>query len=186
MVTQKNGSRAVCSAATAGLAVAAAAAVTFLAAQQRRYGELRERLDGLESAGEHHRHAALIQQQRLHFELLSKAMDNPDLAAVLDTYEEELAPGVRRQYLFANAVYTNTLLALRIGIVNREELYGHLRMICRSEAFRDYWDATRHHRASLKSTSDEAELGRLVDGLVQDLNEAETDEWWVLGEPPVD
>ncbi len=41
-------------------------------------------------------------------------------------------------------------------------------------------------RASLNDTSEEARLGQMVDGLVRDLDEADTDEWWVVGNPPTD
>ncbi|RII09419.1 hypothetical protein DSC45_30540 [Streptomyces sp. YIM 130001] len=171
-------------ATAAGLTLAVAGMLAQFRSQHRKYDELRLRIDRLTAAEEHHRHTALIHQQRLQLTLLCKAVDDPELADVLDTYDEPLDPGVRRQYLFANAVYTNALLALRVGIVNREELYGHLRMICRSPVFQQYWHATRHHRASLKDGSDEVELGLLVDGLIRDLEDADTDEWWVVGEPP--
>ncbi|MCQ4207611.1 MULTISPECIES: DUF6082 family protein [Streptomyces] len=132
------------------------------------------------------RHASLTEQHRLHFDLLCKAMDDPALAAVLDTYEEAVSPERQRQFLFANALYTNALYFHRIGAMSRRELYGHLRVICQNPIVRDYLVATRHHRASLEGTSDEAELGRMVERLLLDLDEADTDEWWVVGEPPCD
>ncbi|NEB80265.1 hypothetical protein G3I40_34415 [Streptomyces sp. SID14478] len=130
------------------------------------------------------RHAALTEQHRLHFDLLCKAMDDPALAAVLDTYEESVPPERQRQFLFANALYTNALYFHRIGALSRRELYGHLRVICQNRIVRDYLTATRHHRASLDDGSDEAELGRMVEQLLQDQEGADTDEWWVVGEPP--
>ncbi|QIB48674.1 hypothetical protein G3H79_08485 [Streptomyces aureoverticillatus] len=111
-------------------------------------------------------------------------MDDTTLAAVLDTYDEDVPLEKQRQFLFANALYINALHAHRIGAMNIEELYGHLRVMCQNEIFRDYWEATRHHRASLHGTSKEAELGRMMDRLARDLAETDTDEWWVVGEPP--
>ncbi|MET7698105.1 DUF6082 family protein [Streptomyces sp. NPDC005485] len=179
MVTQNFGVRGWGSAATAGLAFAAGA-LAALAAQQLRYEERRLRAERSDS-----RQAMLTEQQRMQFYLLSKAMDDPDLASVYSTVQVE-SPTQRRQYLFAHAMYTNALLAYRVGVVNWEELHGHLRVICRNDLFRDYWHAHHEHRASLEDASQEARVGRMVDGLIHDLDEADTDEWWVVGEPPTE
>ncbi|MFC9846892.1 DUF6082 family protein [Streptomyces sp. NPDC060223] len=137
------------------------------------------------------RRTALIEQHRLHFDLLCKAMDDPALAAVLDTYESEIPPEKQRQYLFANALYVNALYFHRIGALTLPELYGHLRMICRNAIFREYWLATCHHRESLPDAAEEAQLGKMMDSLVQDMDalvrerdNGDLDEWWVVGEPP--
>ncbi|MFE6483950.1 DUF6082 family protein [Streptomyces sp. NPDC057757] len=172
MVTQSSGVRGWSSAVVVGLAFTAGT-VALLTAQQRKHNSLRLR----------------VEQQRMHFHLLSRAMDDPDLAAVMSTVDlsDEPAakrPTLRRQYIFANAWYTNTLQLYRTGSVNSQELYGHLRVICQSGIFRDYWEATRHHRESLAYTSEEARVGRLVDGLIHDLEETDSEEWWVVGEPP--
>lgn len=133
--------------------------------------------------GDGSRPAGFAQQQQLQLYLLDKALADPDLAAVLSTVEVE-SPTQRRQFLFANALYSNALLAHRIGLVTWEELHGYLRITCRNPIFRAYWDATRPHRASLVESSDEARAGRMVDALIADLDDAETDEWWVVGMPP--
>ncbi|MFF1381754.1 DUF6082 family protein [Streptomyces sp. NPDC058308] len=130
------------------------------------------------------RNAALTEQHRLHFDLLCKAMGDATLAAVLNTYDEPVPPERQRQFLFANALYINALHAHRIGAVTLQELYGHLRVMCQNPIFRQYWDATRHHRASLDHSSDEAKVGRVMDRLAEELDHADTDEWWVVGEPP--
>lgn len=163
----------------------AVAAGGLLAA--RRHGQaLQKRLEKHEHscAATHQHHINLANQQRLHWELLSKAMEDPDLAAVLDTYEGDISATKHRQFLFANALYTNMLLAYRIGNVTQAELFGYLRGSLQNPVFREYWEAARPHRASLEPDSEEAKVGRMVDGLVQDLDEADTDEWWVVGEPP--
>lgn len=182
MATQNTASGRGRSAAIASLAVAVGAAA--LLTHLRKYDELRQRLDRIEQAGLAQRHADLSHQQQLLVGLLSKAMDDPDLAAVLDTYETAVSPRTQRQFLFANALYTNVLHAYRVGLVNWEELRGYLRITCKNAIFRQYWEATRHHRASLKESSDEARLGRMVDQLIRDLDDAE--EWWVAGELPND
>lgn len=182
MCTQKFAIRGLCPAAAAGLAFALGA-LAAVAAQQRGCATPRSGDDRLKQS-EGARQAALAQQQRLQSDLLRKAMDDPDLAAVLDTFGSSPDPRTLRQYLFANLMYTNTLLAWRLGTVNWEELHGHLRLICQNPIFRNYWAATGPHRASLVDASDEARLGRMVDGIIQGLEEADTEEWWVVGEPP--
>lgn len=167
---------------TAALALTTGA-LAMVSRRQRRLDELRLRIEQLERAGS--RHLQLVQQQQLQFSLLSKAIDDPDLAAVLSTVDD-VTPLRRRQFLFANAIYTNALLAYRIGTVSLEELHGHLRVVCQNPIFREYWEATRPHRASLPDSSNEARVGRMVDELFRDLDEADTDEWWVVGEAPHD
>jgi hypothetical protein len=130
-----------------------------------------------------------VEQQRLNLHLLSKAIDDPELAAVMSTVDLSAEPvqdhpRLRRQYLFANALYTSILNAFFTGNVTRQELYGQLRVLCQSGPFRGYWGATRHHRRSLDPSSEEARVGRMMDDLIRDLDEADTDEWWVVGEPP--
>ncbi|MEU7058815.1 DUF6082 family protein [Streptomyces sp. NPDC046197] len=164
MTTQSSGIRRIVSAAQTKLAAAAGS----LAAASAR----------------HNRRAALTEQHRLHFDLLCKAMDDPALAAVLDTYESEIPLEKQRQFLFANALYVNSLYFYRIGALSRGELYGHLRVMCQNTVFREYWQATRHHRKSLPATSEEFLLGRMMDDLIQELADADTDEWWVVGRPP--
>ncbi|MFE8953698.1 MULTISPECIES: DUF6082 family protein [Streptomyces] len=129
--------------------------------------------------------AALAEQHRLHFQLLCKAMSDPELAAVLDTYETDVPPQKQRQFLFANAMYINALYYHRIGAMTLSELHGHVRVMSRNRIFREYWVATRHHRESIAS-SDEASLGAVMDALVTEmdafLEDADDGEsWWVVG-----
>ncbi|MFF7947823.1 DUF6082 family protein [Streptomyces griseorubiginosus] len=185
MATQKfrlQSLRTVASAA-AGLAAGAAAG---LAVQRRTLVALGARIEHLEQVVQTQRQANFAHQQRLHWELLSKAMDDPDLAEVLDAYNGTVSPRKQRQFLFANALYTNALCYYRMGNVTREEFFGFARSMLQIPIFREYWYATRPHRATLIATSDEAQLGRLVDDLLSQLEEADFDEWWVVGEPPGD
>ncbi|MGW2552651.1 DUF6082 family protein [Streptomyces sp. NPDC001635] len=172
MTTQRHGTWGPAAATAAGLAFGAAA-LAFLSRQQRRSVELQLQ----------------VEQQRMHFHLLSKAIDDPELAAVMSTVDlgsrpAAEQPGLRRQYLFANALYAHALKSYLAGYVNWQELHGHLRVLCQNPMIRDYWEATRHHRDSLDHASTEARVGRMMDGIVQDLEDADTDEWWVVGEPP--
>ncbi|MFF4500515.1 DUF6082 family protein [Streptomyces sp. NPDC001401] len=184
MATQKRGARWGAIAA-AGVGLASGALAT-LAAQRHVIDSLRARVERLEQSAQSQRDANIAQQQRLHWELLSKAMDDPELAEVLDTYEEAVSAKKQRQFLFANALYTNALCYYRIGNISREEFFGFARGILQNPIFREYWYATRPHRATLIDTSEEAELGQMVDDLLRQLDEADSDEWWVVGEPPAD
>ncbi|NUP37941.1 MAG: hypothetical protein HOY76_13210 [Streptomyces sp.] len=179
MATQNFGTRGLGAAAAAGAAFAVGA-LTVVAAYQRWYPDPHSRTKHLDA-----RRARLVDHQRLQLRLLDKAMDDPQLAAVLSTVETD-SPAQRRQYLFANALYANAVFGYRIGIADLEELRGHLRVLVRNAVFRAYWEATRPHRASLQNDSEEGRVGMMVDTLIRDLDEADTDEWWVVGEPPAE
>ncbi|MFD7245642.1 DUF6082 family protein [Streptomyces massasporeus] len=185
MTTQKFGFRGLKATASAGMGLAAGAAVA-LALQWPALQALRARIEHLEEAAQFQRRTNFAHQQRLHWELLSKAMDDPELAAVLDAYDGTVSPRKQRQFLFANALYTNALCYYRMGNMTREEFFGFARSMLQNPLFREYWYATRPHRATLVDTSDEAGLGRMVDDLLVQLEEADIDEWWVVGDPPVE
>ncbi|WP_030939556.1 DUF6082 family protein [Streptomyces sp. NRRL S-646] len=182
MATQNFGARVLRSAAALGIGVATGVLAT-LATQRHALESLRIRLEHLERSAHTQQDTNLATQQRQHWELLSKAIDDPDLAEVLDLYEGGVSPKQRRQYLFANALYTNLLFYYRIGNLSRDEFFKHVRGTFQNPIVREYWHATRQQRASIADT-DEAELGMLVDDLLQQLEEADTEEWWVVGEPP--
>ncbi|MEV7738271.1 DUF6082 family protein [Streptomyces sp. NPDC088921] len=183
MATRKPGPRELGLTAAAGLGLMAGT-LAALAVQRRTIDSLRVRLEHLEETTRTQRHADLAAQQRLHWELLSKAIDNPELAEVLDVFEGQVSPERRRQFLFANALYTNQVFAYRVGNISREEFFGFVRGLFQNPIVRDYWYAGRHQRATIADDSDEAKLGRLVDDLLHQLEEADIDEWWVVGEPP--
>ncbi|GGX16141.1 hypothetical protein GCM10010297_42000 [Streptomyces malachitofuscus] len=183
MATQNSGIRGLRSAVAACLGMAAGACAA-VATQRHALDAINERLEHLEKQARNQQQANLAMQQRQHWELLSKAIDDPDLAEVLDTYEVPVNAQKRRQYLFANALYTNLLCYHRIGNLTRDEFFKYARGIFQNPIVRDYWYATRQQRASIKGT-EEAELGQLIDDLLLQLDEADTDEWWVVGDPPV-
>ncbi|MFH9731768.1 DUF6082 family protein [Streptomyces sp. NPDC017260] len=181
MATRKNITGRFGSAA-AGMLLATAG--VSLAARQRAVDAERLRIRRLELEEAASRRRALAHQQRLHWELLSRAIDDPSLASVIDTYAHDLPAAKRRQYFYANAWYTNLYHLYRAGLVDQEELYGHARELFQNPLMREYWEASRGQRATLKQSSDEARIGRLVDGLINDLDESDTEEWWVVGTPP--
>ncbi|MFF5187850.1 DUF6082 family protein [Streptomyces sp. NPDC000345] len=185
MATRKSRIRGLGPLAAAGFGVAAGALVA-LTVKRNALGDLRTRLEHLEQGVSAPPHANLAHQQRLHWELLSKAIDSPELAEVLDIFEVTASPQKRRQFLFANALYTNLLFYYRIGNLTREEFHGRMRGLLQNPIVREYWYATQGQRATLPDGSEEAELGRVVDELLRQLEEADMDEWWVVGEPPTE
>ncbi|MES5818388.1 DUF6082 family protein [Streptomyces sp. RG80] len=185
MATKTSTAGALLPVAAAGLGFAAGA-LTVLAVHRRTQDAFEARLQSLERSSDTRRQANLAHQHRLHWELLSKAMDNADLAEVLDAYDDTVSAKRQRQYLYANAMYTSMVFNYRLGNLSREQFYGAVRGMLQNPICREYWHATRNHRASLDSTSEQAQLGALVDDLLQQLEDADIDEWWVIGEPPPD
>ncbi|MGP4085956.1 DUF6082 family protein [Streptomyces sp. KR55] len=181
MATRKNTAGRLASAA-AGLMLATA--TVTLVARQRRLEEARLQVKRLELEELASRRTTIAHQQRMHWELLAKAIDDPSLAAVIDTYDKSIPAEKRRQFFYANAWYVNLYHLYEAGILDQEELFGRLREIFQSPLLREYWEASRAQRATLKQSSDEARIGLMVDGLIRDLDEADTDEWWVVGNPP--
>jgi hypothetical protein len=121
---------------------------------------------------------------RMRLELLMKAIDDPELAATLDTYDVHVSATRLRQYLFSDALYMQLLLAYRTGTLSREELFGKARLLLRNNIFREYWEASRHQRASLPDISEEAVIGRMMDDLAQDMDDADPELWWAVDSPP--
>ncbi|MFJ9113997.1 DUF6082 family protein [Streptomyces sp. NPDC102394] len=169
--------------AAAGLGFAAGA-LMMLAACRRTLDAFEARLKSLEQSPNTRRQANIAHQHRLHWELLSKAMDNADLAEVLDAYDGSLSIKRQRQFLYANALYTNMVFNYRLGNLSREQFYGSVRGMLQNPICREYWHATQPYRATLDNASEEAQLGALVDELLRQLEDAEIDEWWVVGDPP--
>ncbi|CAM5560823.1 DUF6082 family protein [Streptomyces viridochromogenes] len=189
MVTRKRCTRRL---GAATVAVVTATTATLAAHQWRtektRQHERRLELEArrLELEALAIRRTALAHQQRMHWELLVRAIDDPSLAEVIDTYDQSIPAERRRQFFYANAWYVHLYHLYQAELYNREELYTRLREFFQSPVFREYWEASRHNRASLEDSSEEAQVGRMVDGLVREIDEADTDEWWVVGDPPAD
>jgi hypothetical protein len=156
-----------------------------LAARQRRLEAERLQAKRQELEELASRRRALAHQQRMHWELLSRAIDNPSLAAVIDTYAPDIPAEKRRQYFYANAWYINLYHLFRAGLLDQDEFYGHARELFQNPLMREYWEASKGQRATLKHSSDEARIGRMVDSLIGDIEDNDTDEWWVVGNPPL-
>ncbi|MFB6931424.1 DUF6082 family protein [Streptomyces chartreusis] len=116
--------------------------------------------------------------------ILDKALADPALLEVLDAYDEDIPEAKRRQFVFAEMRYRSYLLPLELGVMSPAEFHGKVRVLLRSRIFREYWHETRFQRMSLLYESVEAGANRITDELARQLNEADVDEWWVIGEPP--
>ncbi|MEV2229662.1 DUF6082 family protein [Streptomyces phaeochromogenes] len=182
MVTRRVGGRNR-SAVSVEHVVAAARVAGVLVTAYRIHVSLR-RLEAL--AQEKQRRDTLTEYRRDHQRLIGRATEDPSLLPVLDAYEGDLHPDTQRRHLFANDLYQHAYQGYQLGVLSLADLHGHLRYIFQSRAMRQYWEATRHHRASLVADSEEAELGRIVDALVVALDDAEADgeDWWVVGYAP--
>lgn len=130
--------------------------------------------------------ANLIQQYRLTLDQMDRAIDDPALADAGSTLTG-LPEGKRRQMIFANREYGSLLMAHRVGVYDWDELVGHLRVLCRNKLFAEYWDRTVEHRRSLPADSIEAQVGAVVDVMIEELAD-DPEEWWIVGpssdEPP--
>ncbi|AIJ12892.1 DUF6082 family protein [Streptomyces violaceoruber] len=183
MVTRKNATGRFGSAA-AGMLLATAGISLAARRRRREAARMHERLLELEELAI--RRQSLAHQQRMHWELLTRAIDDPSLAEVIDTYDKSIPAERRRQFFYANAWYVNLYHVHRAGLLDQEGLQGRLREFFQSPVFREYWEATRNMRAALDQNSDEARLGLVVDALAKDFEDTDTDEWWVVGTPPHD
>ncbi|MER6206364.1 DUF6082 family protein [Streptomyces sp. NPDC001642] len=153
-------------------------------ATRRRETAEEERTQWESSEAERRKMVLAASQQ--HLSLLRQAMDDPGLAEVVANYN--LPPDLadrRRRYLACEMLYEQTVLAYRIGAVDRRELYGRMRALLQSPYFREWWDASTPYRQSVSTGNEEiASVDHMVDGLVRDLDDTDTDEWWVVGNMP--
>jgi hypothetical protein len=118
---------------------------------------------------------------RLHEQFLGqldRAIDDPSLAAALSTLTG-LSEERRRQMIFANKQYGLILLAHRVGVLDRAELLGALKVLSRNPVFVEYWERTAEQRRSLPAESFEARVGRAVDAIMEERPD-DLDDWWVV------
>ncbi|MBK3570022.1 DUF6082 family protein [Streptomyces sp. MBT62] len=134
--------------------------------------------DGLVQVAEEMRRVNLIHLHRLFIEQLDRAVDDPLLAAATSTLEG-ISEGERRQMIFANRHYGLILLAFRVGVMDRDELLGNLKILSLNVVFAEYWQRTREHRRLLPEDSLEARVGRAVD-VVMEQRFDDLEEWWVV------
>ncbi|MEV0254746.1 DUF6082 family protein [Streptomyces sp. NPDC050732] len=135
---------------------------------------------------ETHRQEALIAAGQRRMELLLRAMNDPALAETVylgDGFMAPQTPERRRQYLFVRAMYENMVLSWATGAIPWDDLFVHMRAFLQNPFVREYWYATQPERAGLAADSPEAEVAKMIDRLVQALEEAE-EEWWTVGQPP--
>lgn len=155
--------------------------------KRRRWSPLRRRREKDERR-EARRHEALIATGQHRMELLSRAMNDPDFAETVYLGDVDLGapltPERRRQFLFVRALYENMVLAWATGVVTRQDLFVHVRALLQNPIVRDYWHATRGERVGLAADSPETGVANMIDNLIQDLDESNTDEWWIVGQPP--
>ncbi|MDC0767300.1 DUF6082 family protein [Streptomyces sp. HD] len=134
--------------------------------------------DGLAGIAKEMHRANIIQIQRLFAEQLDRSIDDPLLAEALSTLDG-ISEDRRRQMIFANRQYGLILLAYRVGVIDRGELLGDLKILSRNSVFAEYWQRTAEHRGLLPEESLEARTGRAVDAVMDERLDA-LEEWWVV------
>ncbi|MGW4676266.1 DUF6082 family protein [Streptomyces sp. NPDC004324] len=156
-----------------------------------RWTEIMLEQQSLEEESRRSRNQTLLAMGQQHLDLLRQAMADPQLAEILDLYPERMGldgPESRdrtvRRYLFCQALYEHEVLAFRVGDMDLDTLFGRMRILLQSRSFYEWWVDTRSHRQSLSGDSEEGRVGRMVDYLVERMEETDIDEWWVVGEPP--
>ncbi len=122
---------------------------------------------------------ALLEAGRRRLELLSRAIDDPSLAATV-SLQSDVPPERQRQFLFIQATYESMLLEYATGALSWEGLIARLRVFARNEVVAEYWERTREERRALPHDSLEAQAARAVDLIVEELAD-DPDEWWVVG-----
>ncbi|QOV36322.1 hypothetical protein IM697_41050 [Streptomyces ferrugineus] len=135
--------------------------------------------DGYQRIADELHRANAIRLQSLFLAQLTRAMDDPVLAETLSGWPD-LTEDKRRQLLNANAQYGLILLTHRVGIIDRSELLGHLKVLRGNAIFAEYWQRTAWAREHLPPESFEARVGRAVDA-VMDERLDDLEEWWVVG-----
>ncbi|MFC1442100.1 DUF6082 family protein [Streptacidiphilus sp. N1-10] len=125
--------------------------------------ELAMQRDALSKSHWELRRSAEADLRRLHMELIKMAIDDPALADVWGAYRTEIPMERRRQYLYANLIFSHLYLNHKLQIADDAEMLGHLRVITKNEIFREYWKEASGSRAPLAEGSAERIFGRLVD-----------------------
>ncbi|MFC8514339.1 DUF6082 family protein [Streptomyces sp. NPDC057257] len=135
--------------------------------------------EGMAAVAKELHRANQIGVQRLVVESLDRGIDDPVLAEAL-LASDGTSPDKRRQMLFANRHYGLVLLAYQVGVLDRGELLGALKIMIRSPVFVEYWARTAGARRDLPVESIEARIGRAIDAIV-DERLGDLEEWWVVG-----
>ena len=146
------------SAVFSGLALLLVIGTTVM---QRR--ELAMQRDALSKSHWELQRSAEADLRRLHMDLIKIAIDDPSLADVWGDYRTEIPTERRRQYLYANLIFSHMYLMHKLQVADDAEMLGHLRVITKSEIFREYWAEAAGSRVPLAEGSTERIFGLLVD-----------------------
>ena len=109
-------------------------------------------------------------------------MADPELAAALSTLPG-LSDSKRRQLIFVNSQYSMLVLHYRVGVIDRGELLGQLKVLSMNPVVAEYWQLTSPRRRLLPPESLESRIGRAVD-VIMDERLEDLDEWWVVDPAP--
>ena len=134
---------------------------------QRR--ELAMQRDALSRSHRELQRSAEADLRRLHMALIQMAMDDSTLADVWGDYRAGIPRERRRQYLYANLIFSHLYLNHKLQMADDAEMLGLLRILSKSEIFREYWAEAAGSRALLAEESAERIFGSLVDQAMAEL-----------------
>jgi hypothetical protein len=128
---------------------------------QRR--ELAMQRDALSKSHWELRRSAEADLRRLHMELIKMAIDDPSLADVWADFRPGIPVERRKQYLYANLIFSHLYLNHKLQVADDAEMLGQLRVITKSQIFREYWAEAEGSRVPLTENSPERIFGLLVE-----------------------
>jgi hypothetical protein len=138
-----------------GFALTLAIVATLLQRRELREqrGELALQRRAQEEQNKHLRMSAEAELRNLHVDLLRMSLHDDSLAEFWESPGYD-TPEHRRQFLYANLVYSHFFLHFKLGLRSYEEMIGHIQSdLCRSSVFRAYWQASRRGKEVLKPGS---------------------------------
>ena len=123
-----------------------------------------------------HNHAELRRTSHanlgmLHQNLLKMSIDDEELAAVWPSFDADLSTTTKRQFLYANLIYSFEVRALQSEIYTEAGIIRMMRHLFSSPAMRAYWRATASGRRYLEPDSAESSYARQVDKICAEYEE---------------
>ncbi|MEU8609669.1 DUF6082 family protein [Actinoplanes sp. NPDC048791] len=107
----------------------------------------------------------------LHQNLLKMSLDDEELAAVWPSFDLDLPAATRRQFLYANLIYSFELRALQSDIYTEAAVIAIMRHLFSSPVMRAYWHATVSGRRFLDPGSSEFSWAKQVDKICAEYDE---------------
>ncbi|WP_433725969.1 DUF6082 family protein [Actinoplanes sp. CA-051413] len=123
-----------------------------------------------------HNHAELRRTSHanlgmLHQNLLKMSIDDEELAAVWPDFDLDLPPSTKRQFLYANLIFSFEVRALQSEIYTEAGIIRMMRHLFSSPVMRAYWRATESGRKYLEPDGAEFSYAQQVDRICAEYEE---------------